>query len=418
MRRVIGSVRRWGALTWVGLAWLAGPVPGFGDHGVTGQPTGELWWWQLAAGMVVLVALVDAVRSREFGERIDTATLRAWSPGRRWRTVVVTGWLALAALAGVQVVRGLASWGDVTTFVAAAALLGFAPRRSVGGEAVPRLAGGTLLLALAAVVAFGVAASGRLDDPFAYYRIKQQVTAPVGAHNVLAGFLLAGAPAVALASVRRPRRWWPALVLVGLGLGATLSRGALAAGALAAVVAWLLLRDRTVAGRVGVAVMIAAVCTTGTLAALGAPNPDVDGPTSVIARTALWDTAFDAARQRPVTGVGLDGFLTHSRDAVGLSAPHEHAHSLPLHAAGTLGLPGLVATLAVWLGIAAGALGQLDRDRRTLVLVGLVGLGSLALVDEIALRPATVGLLALLATVVAAPRDPTTAVRLPPRRSD
>lgn len=400
-------LREWGALTWVGVAWLAGPVPGFADRGVTGQPIGALWWWHLAAAVLVIVAVTGAVRTGELGVRVDRAATRAWAPGRRWRTVVITAWLALAVLAAVQLRTGLASWGDVLTPTAAAAVVAVAPRRSVGGAAVPRLASGTILLAVLAVGSFAVAALGTvgLEDPFAYYRIKELVRAPVGAHNVLAGFLLAGAPAVALAAVRRPRRWWVGLAVVGLGLAATLSRAALVAGAIGIVATRAWLRDRAVATRVGAIVGIGTVGIAVALTTLGAANPDTDGPTSVGARIELWGAAIEAVVEHPVRGVGADGFLPHT-EQLGVAAPHEHAHDLPLHAAATSGVPGLLATGAVWLGIAVGAAGQLDRDRRTLVLVALVGMGALAMVDELALRPSTTGVLALLAVTVAAPREP------------
>ncbi len=403
MADLLEHVRRQGALPWLGVAWLAGPLPGATTRGVTGQPLDGLWWWHLAALVLLLVTLVGAVRAGELAVRIDRAALQAWSPGRGWRTVVVTGWLGLAVLATAQALDGRADWGHVVSFTAAAVVLGLGRRRTVGGAAVPHLAAGTVLLAVLTIAA-AVVARDALDDPFAYYRLKQAVLLPVGGHNVLAGFLLAGAPAVALATVRRPRRWWPALVVVGVGLAATLSRGALVAGALALVAAWLL-RDRTVARRLGLVVLLGALGTGLALATLGAANPDTGGPTSVVARSELWGAAVDAAQERPLTGVGLDGFLAFTEEA-GLAAPHEHAHDLPLHAAATLGVPGLLAVAAVWFGVAAGARGQLDRARRTAVLVGLTGLGAQAMVDELALRPATVGLLALLALVVAAPREP------------
>jgi O-antigen ligase len=168
------------------------------------------------------------------------------------------------------------------------------------------------------------------------------------------------------------------------------------------------LRDRTVARRLGVALGLAAVVVTVVLLQVGARVPTteaVQDPTSVVARTQLWSAGWDAFAGAPFGGVGLDGFLAASRDA-GVAAPHEHAHNLLLHAAATTGVPGLLAVVAVWGGIAVGAWQLLDRARTHAVLVGLAGLGAMAMVDELALRPSTTGLLALLVVTVAAPRDP------------
>lgn len=408
--RAARGLRDSGALVWLGLAWLAGPVPGFDARGVTGQPTGELWWWHLAAAGLVVWALVGGLRTGELGDRIDAATTGAWRPGRRWRTVVVTGWLVLVVVAAAQLGDGRASWGDVVTFTAAATIAGLAPRRSVGGEAVPRLALGGLVLALFAAATFA-GASELFGQDFAFYRVKQAVVAPVARHNVLAGFLLALVPAVALAAVRRPRWWWPALVVAGLGLGATLSRAALVAG-IGAIAVAAFLRDRTVARRLGVVVALAGVVVTVVLLQVGARIPTTeavaDDPTSVVARTQLWSAGWDAFTDAPFGGVGLDGFLAESRDA-GVAAPHEHAHNLLLHAAATTGTPGLLAVVAVWGGLLAGARQLLDRARSHALLVGLGGLGAMALVDELALRPGTTGLLALLVVAAAAPRDPAAA---------
>lgn len=399
MGHFLDRVRTAGALPWLGLAWLAGPLPGADARGVTGQPTGELWWWHVAAGVLLVVVVVDAVRAGEVATRIDAGAARAWRPGRRWHTVVVVALLALAVLAAAQVGAGTAGWGHVVSFVAGAVVVGLAPARVAGGAAVGHLARGTVVLA---VVGIGAALLSweALAETHGFYALKQQVRAPVAAHNVLAAFLLAGAPAVVLASVRRPRRWWPLLAVTGVGLAATLSRGAVVAGLGAVVVAWAL-RDRTVARRLALVVAIAAVGIGVVLGAYGAPVPHEGGPSSVVARSELWGAGFDAATAQPVTGVGLDGFLAFT-DRVGLAAPHEHAHDLVLHAAAVLGVPGLVAVVALWLGVLAGAARLLDRDRRIVVLVGLAGLGAMAMVDEVALRPATTGLLALLAVAVAA----------------
>jgi O-antigen ligase len=392
-----------GPLPWLGAAWLAGPVPATADVGATGQRVGGVWWWQIAT-LVLLVAHVGGVvRARRLAVADELPVEAVGLPvRRRWHAVAVVSWAALATIAAAQAVADIAAWHHVWSFAAAAVLIVVAPRRVVGAEAVRWLGVGTVLLA-AWTVAVGVGQLDVLAGSAGFYRFKQDVIVAVAAHNVLAGFLIAGLPAVAVLTMRR-RRWWLGLLMVAGALAVCLSRGALVAGAGAVLLCAVVVRDRSLALRMGFGVLLATVGVAGVLASVGAELPAGSDATSVQSRIALWEVALDAGLAAPLVGVGFDGIADRSTAADLFG--HEHGHNLPLHAFAVAGLPGLLAVVLAWGGLLAGAWQQLDQTRRTVLVTSVLALGAQAMIDEVALRPATVGLLALLTVIAAAPREP------------
>jgi putative inorganic carbon (HCO3(-)) transporter len=61
------------------------------------------------------------------------------------------------------------------------------------------------------------------------------------------------------------------------------------------------------------------------------------------ARYPFWDVGIDAVREKPLTGVGVN--LLRQRPELGYE--HAHAHNLMLHTAAEMGIPGLIAYLAI-----------------------------------------------------------------------
>lgn len=168
----------------------------------------------------------------------------------------------------------------------------------------------------------------------------------------------------------------------------TQSRGAIGGLALAglAALAWSGRRGRRVA---------AAIVAAGALAtiALG-PSRTADlvisrsGPQmahNVSGRVELWSRAIDAIQDVPITGMGMNVFRwalprVYPTYLTSPTLDVAHAHNHLLQAALDLGVPGLVAYLAIWI-VAAGVL--IDRYRHTRVtwvrgLAGALGAGLVA----------------------------------------
>jgi hypothetical protein len=186
------------------------------------------------------------------------------------------------------------------------------PRATVGG---PRA------VALAAVAL--LAAAGAAADAVAGGYVRPLATG--GDAGRLLGLLAiavgaAAAWTVVRATLRNPRRTWPAggtpaasrRPLLGLALG-------------------------------GAAVVVAAVL---------AASPAVVGSGGFThGRLALWGHAVATGLDRPVLGAGADGFLAASADRQG-DSPTRYAHNLPLELAVELGIAGLILSLALYATMA------------------------------------------------------------------
>lgn len=68
--------------------------------------------------------------------------------------------------------------------------------------------------------------------------------------------------------------------------------------------------------------------------------------TKVEARSMPWDEGLKAVGERPITGIGVNQL----RMRPGFGYEHSHAHNQMLHTAAELGIPGLVAYLAILMG--------------------------------------------------------------------
>lgn len=337
-------------------------------------------------------------------------------------------YLVLAVVAAVQWATGRASADDVAVFALPAVLLAAADlwRRASGERWIRAIAVVGALLAVWAVVAFALALP-HAEGPDGFYDVKVRVVTAVADHNVLASLLLVGLVAGALL---RGRVRWLAVGAVTLGLGATLSRGAALVAVVAAGGAWILAVTArrtgsvTVPGRErepaithprgggagagdGPAAGAAAWLTGGALGALalvllaaavlGASVPEGGGPASVASRGQLWRAGVAAITAEPLVGVGLDGFRDVAA-AEGAADPRDHAHSLLLHAAATVGIPAALLYLALWGLLAVRGLRHPDGSVRMLVVVGGGALFLHGLIDETAFRlPVELTLAALLA---------------------
>lgn len=280
--------------------------------------------------------------------------------------------------------------------------------------------------------------------------------AEAGVHpNILAGALLWLLPPAAFGALAlarhpgwfipdttrpQPRAWLAPTGVLALSLASALiaavlvlaqSRGAYLAAALSSVLlvlAWLPRRARWSLLALGLLGLIAGSLLVGrddggTLAALLESLPVNEGAVSTVSlagRLEIWSRAQWAIRDAPVTGLGMDVFraalpLLYPLASNNPSIPVTHAHNELLQAALDLGLPGMVAFLALNLG-AFGLFARLLRERGTVRLLALgLGGGLLAhflfgLTDAAALggRPGIVfwillGLIASLYRQIASP---------------
>lgn len=281
------------------------------------------------------------------------------------------------------------------------ALINWAVLSASGSRRLHWLVNGVALalagLSLFALVGVQWGLTGKLPFiPTGIYRLLPARLADTANPNVMAGSLLLLLPLVAgvLAYGWRTQRPFERLLalasvlLAGVVLVLTQSRGALL-GLAAAVVLLVVLRGRW--GRV-----------LGGVAALGALGAGMwIGPRQVLemsvssatlggvdGRLEVWSRAVYMIQDFPFTGVGMGNykrvadllypFFLYPPDKV------QHAHNLLLQIAVDLGLPGLVAWLACWLGITLVAWQVYRRGRQT--GTGLVaGLGAGLLASQVAL---------------------------------
>jgi len=239
--------------------------------------------------------------------------------------------------------------------------------------------------------------------------------------NQLAGLLMLYLPfsAAGVLGWWQERHPWPALVsLAGLGLAAgtltlTQSRGGWVGGAcgmLALAVLWALSSQRrwlrilaVVTPALIVAVTISTVLYVGPGRVgeiLYGAEPSVKleqavGQISITGRVEIWSRAIYAIQDFPFTGTGLGTFrrvvnLLYPLFLVGPDVDIAHAHNMFLQVAVDLGLPGLVAYLAL-LWLAGVVTWQVARRGSPVVratalglLAGLIGLHVYGLTDALA----------------------------------
>lgn len=180
---------------------------------------------------------------------------------------------------------------------------------------------------------------------------------PFHSPNHLGLFLgRAAAVAAAIALFGPGRRWaMGALAIIGLALGRSLSLGAWV-GVGSAALALAALRGRRWLGAAGVLILVALLGVALVLPperTLGRFDPDRG---TALFRMQIWDAALRMAADHPVLGVGLDNFLYQYRGHYMRPDAWEepnisHPHNWLLHFWLALGVPGLVAAVAMagWL---------------------------------------------------------------------
>jgi putative inorganic carbon (HCO3(-)) transporter len=255
---------------------------------------------------------------------------------------------------------------------------------------------GGLLLALVALISVKWTAGGELFQGFAllYDRLPLLISDAVNP-NVMAGALVILFPfALAWPLFGRRESSWPQLVLVSAGgvlvlavLILTQSRGGWM-GLAAILIIMTLLRWRwgkwlilvlaasgvVVIRRLGVVPVLHALVLNNSLGGLDT-------------RLEVWSRAWYMIEDFPITGIGMGLF----QDAAGVLYPFftisrdvPHAHNLFLQVAVDMGVPALIAWLAIWMLAIFGAW-QTYRYGRSMSNRVLAGVGAGLLCSQIAL---------------------------------
>jgi hypothetical protein len=331
----------------------------------------------LALSAAVLLAVTQAV---------------ALAPAERILPAAVPYALALVVLVAVrsrsattEAARNgsTAATGDEPTGSGGVALL--------GERWVRALAAVGTALALWLLVRFVRALPGAVGTEFGFYRLKVQVTSPLGDHNTAAGLLLVAVVAATVLA-GRDRRWYLATGLITFGLVATLSRAAALLLVALAAVAWSLASERRTALATSVValVVVGGVFTAASVLGASPPPPStgVGGPladagvgplgVSVLGRVDLAVRGVELGRAHPWLGVGMGGFADHASD---LPAPNDHAHQALAHAFAEGGVALLIVALALPIVLAV-RVARLPRSRlRDVLLLGGLGLVAHAQVE-------------------------------------
>lgn len=414
---MLGS-RRSRLLPWLGLA-IAGPALALG--GV---------WPATIPGFAAVVALALAhLRSRGTRPRIPTAallglfaaavTLLQVLPLAGLRAIVapgLDGWVAHAqpgldasswpSLSPVPVDTGL----EVLRLLALTGLVLVCAQRSW------RLTAAVVVVTGTVVATIGLVQHGlHIDQIYGVYEARHPTTGREGTllstfvnPNHQSGLLLLGifsAAGLGLAHAREDARAEPrlllgiALVIQGAALVLSMSRAALLAGAVAALVAVGLAvtqrprplrRDRSwVSSLLWVSCLLAVIGGLGTLGAwdelLALRNADgLDSSTALRVRTMAGSLSLlDLA---PLTGIGRGAFadVFTAFDPDPSHVWISHLECAPLAMIVELGVPGLVLAVAIptwWLTAMRRAGSTEDAVARRIVLLGLLALGLQGLAD-------------------------------------
>ena len=291
------------------------------------------WRFTLAAGALVLVAAYSL--SRVADDRYLPESLRAF------RLVIVEP-------------------------VAAFFLFRFARRR---GHLGSTLAVAVVVAAAVALVAVGQFLFGR--DVVVVDGIRR-ATGPYPHPNNLAFYLerfAVFAFCLVLGARVRPTMLAPLAVVLGLGVLATVSRGAMLGVFAGSVWAWTILRP----SRQVVWMAVAALATlVGIGLVAGSRLADTGAAGSTSSRELVWDASLNMLRDRPIDGVGLDQFLyQYGRRYVDPAGWPErytsHPHNIVLDAWLSLGAAGLVVMAGV---VAASVWSVSDRGALTPLAIG------------------------------------------------
>lgn len=295
----------------------------------------------LIAGTAVLSAALGLAGLALHEEPFAEAIYGRWRPGGPFEYPATLALLQVAALPPL-----LYAMTRARRLLAAAAAGGAA--LSAGTIA---LSGSRWQLALGAAVL--------LAAPAVMRSVRSLAAAALVASAALAMYAVVALPA--LSAVERVAGLGAVCAAAALGWGLAVRARALEAP--------LAVRGPAAAAFAIAVLLLAGVSIASLTADTGGPRPAEHG------RLDYWRGAAETALARPVTGYGADTYEPAAALA-GAPAPARYAHDLPLEAWAEIGLPGLLAVLALYA--AAGRAVWRARSTRAGVLLGPAVLASLA----------------------------------------
>jgi putative inorganic carbon (HCO3(-)) transporter len=235
----------------------------------------------------------------------------------------------------------------------------------------------------------------------------------------LAGFLVIVAPIAASAALlfvreRQKWAWLAALLLIVTVVWLTFSRGAWLALIVGFLLLFLLLRRTLIrpkwAALIGVlfltSILLVVALTAGstsstTNAAKRAISVFAPSEGSFASRLEIWKSTFAMIKDRPFLGSGPDTFVFRfvkyqTKEYVRLQnriAVADNAHSYPLQLASTVGVPGAIVFLALFLSVVFMSVGQIRRckDVRLGILVSGLLAGAVAYLTHLLFAISMVG---------------------------
>jgi O-antigen ligase len=316
----------------------------------------RLWEWRFLLAMLYLLPLREAPKNIVWGCLItffiSRMLLEKCAPSLNRIGTMTVFWISTGVLASVFAIEPAASWKGLWDMVRAGSLLWIAASH-LNNETSNRIFLRHLIIATALASAIALFNwNWALFIEHKPLRANRVQLASVGHSNQSGVYLAMGWMLCMAVSIDREvlvRRWVAPVccMVIGIALLGSMARVAIVVCAL---------------GTLGLVVLAKTpkwitwlVIGGAVLSVLGiAGNADLRNRAffrgSLSTRVTIWDSAWKASQNVPITGVGLNNFkniqLSYNND--GLHQTVDHAHSIYFNTLAQAGIPGFVALIGIF----------------------------------------------------------------------